>query len=103
MRVCTLASGSSGNSLYIETTYSKILVDAGIGPRILKKRLESIGVKIEHIEAIVVTHEHEDHTRAITKLPIPVYVATKTVPVWKNKVEKLNQFDKSKSIQIFNG
>ena len=92
-RVCTLASGSSGNSVYIESKHSKILVDAGIGPRILKKRLESVGVRIDEIDAVIVTHEHEDHTRAITKLPIPVYVATKTVPVWKNKVESLKQFD----------
>lgn len=92
-RVCTLASGSSGNSLYIESVYTKILVDAGIGPRILTKRLEYIGVKIDEIDSVIVTHEHEDHTKAITKLSIPVYVATKTVPVWKNKVENLNQFD----------
>ncbi|MGI9533725.1 MAG: MBL fold metallo-hydrolase, partial [Thermodesulfobacteriota bacterium] len=78
MRICTLASGSSGNSLYIESTHSKILVDAGIGPRILKKRLESIGVKIDEIDAVIVTHEHIDHTRSITKLPVPVFVASKT-------------------------
>ncbi|MGI9554100.1 MAG: MBL fold metallo-hydrolase [Thermodesulfobacteriota bacterium] len=100
MRICTLASGSSGNSLYIESSHSKILVDAGIGPRVLKKRLESIGVKIDEIDAVIVTHEHIDHTRSIAKLPVPVYVASKTVPVWKNKVEDLNQFENHKQFTI---
>ena len=92
-KVCTLASGSSGNSIFIESSHTKILVDAGIGPRVLKNRLATIGVKIDEIDAVIVTHEHEDHTKAINKLPIPVYVAAKTVPVWKNKVEDLKQFD----------
>ncbi len=100
MRICTLASGSSGNSLYIESSQSKILVDAGIGPRILKKRLESIDVNINDIDAVIVTHEHEDHTRAITKIRIPVYVATETVPIWKNSVESLNEFESDEPFEI---
>jgi len=99
-RVCTLASGSSGNSVYLESTHSKILIDAGVGPRILKKRLDSIGVKIEEIDAVIVTHEHEDHTKSISKLPLPVYVASKTVPVWNNKVEELNQFESNEQFSI---
>ena len=100
MRICTLASGSSGNSLYIESSRSKILVDAGIGPRILKKRLESIDVNINDIDAVIVTHEHEDHTRAITKIRIPVYVATETVPIWKNSVESINEFESDEPFEI---
>ncbi len=100
MRICTLASGSSGNSLYIESSHSKILVDAGIGPRVLKKRLESIDVDIADIDAVVVTHEHEDHTRAITKIDMPVYVASETVPVWKNRVKSLNEFESDEPFEI---
>lgn len=100
MRICTLASGSSGNSLYIESSQSKILVDAGIGPRVLKKRLESIDVDITDIDAVIVTHEHEDHTRGLTKINMPVYVASETVPVWKNKVECLNEFESDEPFEI---
>lgn len=100
MRICTLASGSSGNSLYIESPNSKILVDAGIGPRVLKKRLSEIGVDIADIDAVVVTHEHEDHTRGITKIKIPIYVASETVPVWKDRVESLNEFESDEPFEI---
>ena len=100
MRVYTLASGSSGNSLYVESAHSKVLVDAGIAPRALKNRLKSLGVSVDEIDAVVVTHEHEDHSRAITKLPVPVYVSTKAVSIWENKVENLNQFDNDRQFTI---
>ena len=100
MRICTLASGSSGNSLYIESHHSKILVDAGIGPRVLKKRLKEIDVDIADIDAVVITHEHEDHTRGITKVNIPIYVASETVPVWKDRVESLNEFESDEPFEI---
>ena len=100
MRICTLASGSSGNSLYIESSKSKILVDAGIGPRVLKKRLQSIDVDLADIDAVIVTHEHEDHTKAITKIKNPVYVASETISVWKNKVDSLNEFESDEPFEI---
>lgn len=100
MRIYTLASGSSGNSLYIESEYSKILVDAGLRPRVLKNRLISLGVDLSQIDAAIITHEHTDHTRSITKLPIPIYVSAKTVHLWKNKVEKLNQFENNGQFAI---
>ena len=100
MRVCTLASGSSGNSLYIESSKSKILVDAGIGPRVLKKRLESIDVDLNDVDAVIVTHEHEDHTRALPKIPMQVYVAEETEELWKGKVQNLCKFDTSISFNV---
>ncbi|MGI9533539.1 MAG: MBL fold metallo-hydrolase, partial [Thermodesulfobacteriota bacterium] len=51
-------------------------------------------------DAVIVTHEHIDHTRSITKLPVPVFVASKTVPVWNDKVENLNQFENNKQFTI---
>ncbi len=100
MRICSLASGSSGNSIYIESESSRILVDAGISPRSLKKRLQSLGVDINDIDAVVVTHEHADHTRSLVKLSVPVYVTVKTVPVWKDKVDDLNQFENDEQFVI---
>jgi len=61
LRVCLLASGSQGNALYIESSESRILVDAGLSGRELSRRLERIGVEADDLNAIFVTHEHHDH------------------------------------------
>src|SRR3954469_11791958 len=63
MKLWILGSGSSGNSVLVETERSRILVDAGFSPRVLKQRLARAGVAPESIEAVVVTHEHTDHIK----------------------------------------
>jgi phosphoribosyl 1,2-cyclic phosphodiesterase len=65
MRLWVLGSGSSGNAVLIETARSRILVDAGFAPRVLKRRLAVAGVTPESIEAVVVTHEHTDHVKGV--------------------------------------
>ena len=92
MKICTLASGSSGNSLLIESENTKILVDAGISLRQIKLRLEALGVDIEDIDAVVVTHEHSDHTAAIPRLKTPVHVASQTSHLWKDKLSQMMEF-----------
>ena len=61
--VAPLGSGSAGNSYYFESDGTSILVDAGLGPRETRKRLEQVGRDIEQLAAIVITHEHYDHIR----------------------------------------
>lgn len=63
MNLWVLGSGSSGNAVLVETAGSRILVDAGFAPRVLKQRLAAARVAPESIEAVVVTHEHTDHAR----------------------------------------
>ena len=66
MRICVLASGSKGNSTFIETTRgTKILIDAGLSKSELEQRLSKIEVMPTDIDAILVTHEHSDHTKGI--------------------------------------
>jgi phosphoribosyl 1,2-cyclic phosphodiesterase len=65
MNLWVLGSGSSGNSVLVETGKSRILVDAGFAPRVLKHRLGVAGVAPESIEAVVVTHEHTDHMKGV--------------------------------------
>lgn len=65
MRLWVLGSGSSGNAILVETERSRILVDAGFSPRILKQRLAVAGVAPQSIEAVVVTHEHTDHVKGV--------------------------------------
>ena len=63
MKLWVLGSGSMGNAILVETAQSRILVDAGFAPRVLKKRLAVADVRPESIEAVVVTHEHTDHNK----------------------------------------
>lgn len=65
MKLWVLGSGSGGNAVLVETTRSRILVDAGFAPRVLKKRLAVAEVSPESIEAVVVTHEHTDHIKGV--------------------------------------
>lgn len=72
-----LGSGSSGNSAYLETDETRILVDAGFSPRQIRQRLAGIGRAPENLSGILITHEHSDHIAGLAgiaeKLRIPVY------------------------------
>jgi phosphoribosyl 1,2-cyclic phosphodiesterase len=63
VRVCPLASGSKGNSIYVETGNTRLLIDAGLAASAISKRLADIGVDPVTIDALLVTHEHSDHVR----------------------------------------
>jgi len=72
-----LGSGSAGNSAYLETDETRVLVDAGFSPRPIRQRLAGIGRAPENLSAIFITHEHSDHIAGLAglaeKLRIPVY------------------------------
>jgi phosphoribosyl 1,2-cyclic phosphodiesterase len=72
-----LGSGSAGNCAYLETSQARILIDAGLSLRQIRKRLATIGRTPENLTAILVTHEHSDHVQGLVqlveKLRIPVY------------------------------
>lgn len=65
---CPLASGSKGNCFYLGSTKTKVLIDAGISTKMIQNRLSEIDVKIEDIDAIIVTHEHMDHIQGLKVL-----------------------------------
>ena len=77
LQIAILGSGSSGNCLYVETPRTRFLVDAGLTARQIGLRLESIGRTLADIDALLLTHEHTDHTRGLNvlakKLRLPVY------------------------------
>ena len=81
-RLCTLYSGSTGNAAYLETPHARILIDAGKCTRTLLGSLKSIGVGIETIDAIFITHDHTDHVGALEVLTkkhaIPVHMLYKS-------------------------
>lgn len=111
IKFCTLASGSSGNSLYLESRCSKILIDAGISFRKISRSLGSIGVSVSDLDAVVLSHEHEDHSRSVGKMSeVPVYVSGETVGFWERKrnghsngngaIEQLREFDSQEPFYI---
>lgn len=83
MIVAPLSSGSAGNAYWFESEGTAILVDAGIGPRETKKRLELLGRDIAGLRAIVLTHEHYDHIRGAEKIArkyeVPIYLTEGTL------------------------
>lgn len=83
MIVAALGSGSAGNSYFFESEGTRILVDAGFGPRETSRRLQKIDRSIESIQAIVITHEHYDHIRGAERIGqkygIPVFVTEGTL------------------------
>lgn len=61
MRFASLGSGSKGNCLVAEAAGSRVLLDCGLGPREAERRLARLGIEPAQVDAILVTHEHDDH------------------------------------------
>ncbi len=79
---CPLFSGSSGNAVFVGARNTRILIDAGLPGRKIDEALSSIGIFPETLNAILVTHEHTDHTRGVgvlsRKYHVPVYANART-------------------------
>lgn len=77
LRFRVLGSGSSGNATLVEFGGTRLLIDAGLGPRTLAERLQSAGVDPTALAAVLLTHEHGDHARGAAafsaKWGVPLY------------------------------
>ena len=82
MHLCVLASGSSGNAIYVAEKNTAILVDASLSGKETESRLHAIGVDGNHLSAIVVSHEHTDHVSGVgilaRRFGLPIYVTAAT-------------------------
>lgn len=65
MQFLSIASGSSGNCLYAGNGSNSVLIDAGISKKKILSGLDTIQVKPENIDAILITHEHSDHIKGL--------------------------------------
>lgn len=79
---CPLASGSKGNAIYLGSSQTHLLIDAGISCRSIENRLSSIGVSLDQIDAILITHDHTDHIAGLRvicdKWNIPIIANAET-------------------------
>lgn len=101
VRLFSIASGSSGNCIYIGDDRTGFLVDAGISCKAILGSLKNIGICTDTIKALLVTHEHSDHIKSAgvvsRKLNIPIYANSKT---WETMDGSLGKI-KSENIKIF--
>ncbi len=83
MNFCVLASGSKGNSIFVETYYSRILIDVGLSAKQIEKRLQFIDIDPDSIDAIVLTHAHNDHVKGVgvfaRRFGVPIYAHPQTL------------------------
>jgi phosphoribosyl 1,2-cyclic phosphodiesterase len=107
LELAILGSGSSGNSALVCLGETRILIDAGLSARQLCTRLDQIGVASDSISAVVLTHEHGDHTKGLDvfcrKRPLPVYASTHTCAMVREGMSapvRWHQFEAGSGFQI---
>ena len=83
MRLCSIASGSSGNCIYVGTDDTHVIIDAGISGKRIEEGLNRIGLKTDELDALLITHEHSDHIASVgvlaRKYGIPMYATKGTI------------------------
>lgn len=93
-KVSILASGSTGNSLYIESEKKRILVDAGLSGKKITSLMAEVGRSPEDLDAILVTHEHKDHIHGVgvlaRKYKLDVYANEKTWSAMDTMIGKVD-------------
>ena len=82
MRMCSIASGSSGNWIYVGSGSHHLLIDAGISGKRVEAGLKELQLSGKDIDGILLTHEHSDHIKGLgvlsRKYEIPIYVTAGT-------------------------
>ena len=93
LKFCSLYSGSSGNSLFVETPTTKLLIDAGESSKKIENALTNLNIDANNIDGILVTHEHIDHIKGLgtfaKKFNIPVYANKETWDAMPEVAQKI--------------
>ncbi len=83
MRLCSIASGSSGNCIYVGSEQTHLLIDTGISKKRIDEGLSELGLKGEDLSGILITHEHSDHIQGLgvfsRKYNVPIYATQGTL------------------------
>ena len=95
LNFCSLYSGSSGNSLFIETQNTKLLIDAGVSSKKIENALNDINIDPSTLDGILVTHEHIDHVQGLgtlsKKFDLPVFVNQETLDAMPKQKDKISE------------
>ena len=87
MRLCSIASGSSGNCIYIGSEEHHILIDAGISGKRVEAGLNNLELTGKDLDGILLTHEHSDHIKGLgvlsRKYGVPIYTTPGTAEAVK--------------------
>lgn len=98
MRLCSIASGSSGNCVYVGSDTTHLLMDVGISGKRTEAGLAELGLTMKDIDAICITHEHADHISGLgvllRKYEVPVYATRGTLEAIRN-TPSLGKIDES--------
>ena len=109
MRFCSLGSGSAGNSFVVQDDKTTLLVDCGFGLNETVTRLNRYDIKPEKLNAILLTHEHEDHIKGAfsfsNKYKVPIHLSHGTFKMCKKRINdkydiNFNIISGSKSFMI---
>jgi phosphoribosyl 1,2-cyclic phosphodiesterase len=107
MRVTVLGSGSVGNATLVDADGVSILIDAGFSGRDLENRLRSVGVAPDRLSAVVITHDHGDHTRGMgviaRRFGVPIYLTRRTAHACRdllNGEEEVREYASSRPFRI---
>ena len=83
MRMCSIASGSSGNCIYVGSDDTHLLIDTGISKKRIEEGLKKLEIKGDELDGILITNEHSDHIQGLgvfsRKYEIPVYATPGTI------------------------
>jgi phosphoribosyl 1,2-cyclic phosphodiesterase len=104
----SLSSGSKGNSFLFFSNSFKILIDCGLSRLKISKKLSEIGLSLSDLDAILITHEHEDHIQGLRsvldKYNVPVWMTMGTFSmlsgVEKSKINFINGYSKFKILDL---
>ena len=98
MKLMSIASGSSGNCIFVGTDNTSLLIDAGISKKKITEGLNSINVDFKDIDGLLITHEHIDHVRSLGVIArsynIPIY-ATRDTCEAISQISSLGEYDKA--------
>ena len=98
LELCSIASGSSGNCICVGSDSHHILIDAGISGKRIENGLNSIDLKSQEMEGILITHEHIDHIAGLgvmaRRYGIPMYATEGTIEAIK-RVSSVGKIDES--------
>ena len=105
MRLCSIASGSSGNCIYVGHASTHLLIDAGISGKRIEQGLAAVGVDPHSLSGILVTHEHSDHIQGIgilaRKYGIPIYGTVETFCAMKKGKNNIGKVDDTLFQKVF--